>query len=369
MDGYKIIRRAYRIRDLFSIPSYLSNLKTVMEEPSVYPDMQRKSWGERLKDNVVWWLKYHDVNSNYNTYGLDVVGFRKADDFVPYRQFAITRDDHNFTNTGGVYSYNRVCVLRDKSVFAAFVSATVGKQYVVPVLANTDGRYANIYCGNRVSLQTYLESRRGKDTILKKVNGECGDGVYLLSSRGNEWLVNHKPTRLEDLLRQIERSEYIIQDRIVQHEMLNRINPSCVNTIRFVTIIDNNMQVQEFSHFLRVGVGGSITDNRALGGYAVNISEDGVLGDKGIGHHKCITVHPDTGFVFAGYRLPYWNEVRELVKNVHAKLPDIKSIGWDVAITPNGPVLIEGNDNWEIGGPQDMEGGLKQRWNKMMLGK
>ena len=72
--------------------------------------------------------------------------------------------------------------------------------------------------------------------------------------------------------------------------------------------------------------------------------------------------------VFEGFRIPYWNEVRELVKNVHAKLPDIRSIGWDVAITPNGPVLIEGNDNWEIGGPQDMEGGLKQRWNKMMFG-
>ena len=33
-----------------------------------------------------------------------------------------------------------------------------------------------------------------------------------------------------------------------------------------------------------------------------------------------------------------------------------------VVITENGPVLLEGNDDWEIGGPQDTYGGLKQRW-------
>lgn len=369
MDGYRLIRRCYRIKDLLCIPSYLKNLKTVMNEPSVYPDMPRKSRRERLKDNLVWFVKNHDINKNYNTYGLDVVGFRKPEDFVPYRQFAMVRDDNNFTTTGGVYAYNRVCVLRDKSVFAAFVSSTVGSQYVIPVLAHTEGIYADVYRGNRMLLRDYLEMRRDRDTILKKVNGECGDGIYLLSHNGRGWMVNHRPVELEKLIREIEKSEYIIQDRLMQHEVLNRINPSSVNTIRFVTIMDQHMHVQEFSHFLRIGVHGSVTDNRATGGYAVNISENGVLCGKAIGHHDTITVHPDTGVVFAGIQLPYWNEVRDLVRRVHEKLPDIRSIGWDVAITPEGPVLIEGNDNWEIGGPQDMEGGLKQRWNEMMFGR
>ena len=33
-----------------------------------------------------------------------------------------------------------------------------------------------------------------------------------------------------------------------------------------------------------------------------------------------------------------------------------------IVITPNGPVILEGNDDWEIGGPQDTSGGLKKRW-------
>ena len=369
MDAYKLNRRLHSLRNLFSFRTYFVNMKMVLNDPSVYPDMQRKSKSQRLKDNLVWLLKHHEINRYYNTYGLDIVDFRRPDDFVPYRQFSIVRDDQNLAVIGGVNGYNRICILRDKSLFAAFVSETVGREYSVPVLASTDGRYANVYCKNRMPLEEYLSTRKDRDTILKKVDGECGDGVYLLSYSNGAWQVNHKKIEIADFIKQIEKSIYIIQDRVIQHEKLNQINPSCVNTIRFVTILDNEKRAQEFAHFLRIGVGDSIKDNRATGGYAVNINSVGVLASRAIGHHDSITVHPDTGTVFDGFQIPFWDEVRDLVKRVHEQLPDIKSIGWDVAITPNGPVLIEGNDNWEMGGPQDMEGGLRERWNKMMFGK
>lgn len=368
MDGNKLNRRLHSFRSLFSLRTYVVNMRMILNDPSVYPEMQRKTKRQRFKDNLIWLLKHHEVNRYYNTYGLDVVGFRNPDDFVPYRKFALVRDDMNLASIGGDRGYNRVCILRDKSVFAAFVSETVGKQYAVPVLASTDGRLANVYCGDRIKLEDYLNTRKEKDTILKKVNGECGDGVYLLTFE-NGWRVNHHTVKLSEFISEIEKSEYIIQDRVVQHKKLDRINPSCVNTIRFVTILDKKKKAQEFAHFLRIGVGDSVKDNRATGGYAVNILPDGVLAARAIGHHDSIVKHPDTGTVFEGFQLPFWPEVRELVKRVHEQLPDIKSIGWDVAITPDGPVLIEGNDNWEMGGPQDMEGGLKKRWKEMMLGQ
>ena len=365
MDGYKLNRKLHNFRNLFSFRTYVVNMRTILNDPSIYPEKQRKTKAQRFKDNLVWLMKHHEINKYYNTYGLDVVGFRNPDDFVPYRKFAIVRDDINLATIGGVNGYNRVCILRDKSIFAAFVGETVGKQYVVPVLASTDGKFANVYCGDHILLQDYLETRKGKDTILKKVNGECGDGVYLLTYRDG-WQVNHRNISLSEFVEEIGLSEYIIQDKVIQHKELDRINPSCVNTIRFVTILDRNKKAQEFSHFLRVGVGDSVKDNRATGGYAVNIKPNGVLDARAIGHHNSIMEHPDTGTRFEGFQIPYWTEVRELVKRVHEQLPDIKSIGWDVAITSDGPVLIEGNDNWEMGGPQDMEGGLKKRWEQMM---
>lgn len=55
-----------------------------------------------------------------------------------------------------------------------------------------------------------------------------------------------------------------------------------------------------------------------------------------------------------------------MVSEIHSWLPEIKSIGWYVAITENDPCLIEGNNNWEITLRQDVESGLKERWNQMM---
>ena len=75
--------------------------------------------------------------------------------------------------------------------------------------------------------------------------------------------------------------------------------------------------------------------------------------------------HPLTGVEFAGYEIPFWKEVVDLVKNAHAQFYSLQSIGWDIVITEKGPVLLEGNDDWEIGGPQDTYGGLKKRWNEL----
>lgn len=108
-------------------------------------------------------------------------------------------------------------------------------------------------------------------------------------------------------------------------------------------------------------MGESVNDNRATGGYAVNISNQGKLDSLALGHNNSIKEHPNTGVIFEGYQLPFWEETKKLVTKAHEQLKDIKSIGWDIAITPSGPVLLEGNDNWEICGSQNMEGGLKAR--------
>ena len=89
------------------------------------------------------------------------------------------------------------------------------------------------------------------------------------------------------------------------------------------------------------------------------------MGKTGVGHHVVIAQHPFTSLVFEDYQIPFWKEANELVLSAHSFLPDIPTIGWDVAITPDGPILIEGNDNWEISGAQDTAGGLKKKWYEL----
>src|SRR5690606_10909580 len=58
--------------------------------------------------------------------------------------------------------------------------------------------------------------------------------------------------------------------------------------------------------------------------------------------------HPDTGVCFEGFTLPYWNDTTNLVLRAHQAFPELGVIGWDVAITEQGPVLIEANHAWDI---------------------
>lgn len=125
-----------------------------------------------------------------------------------------------------------------------------------------------------------------------------------------------------------------------------------------------------FAAFLRLGASeGSFVDNRAKGGLGVGIDlSKGVLMKYGFVHDEFglkEEQHPLTGVEFAGYEIPFWKEVVDLVKNAHAQFYSLQSIGWDIVITEKGPVLLEGNDDWEIGGPQDTYGGLKKRWNEL----
>jgi hypothetical protein len=62
--------------------------------------------------------------------------------------------------------------------------------------------------------------------------------------------------------------------------------------------------------------------------------------------HFDVHQHPDTGAAIAGRRLPLWDEVIALALRAHQSFADFPSVGWDVAISPAGPVLLEGNYNW-----------------------
>ena len=57
-------------------------------------------------------------------------------------------------------------------------------------------------------------------------------------------------------------------------------------------------------------------------------------------------LHPISNMKIEGFQIPYWNEVRELCIRAASKYQDNKSIGWDVAIKQDGPILIEGNHDW-----------------------
>jgi len=368
MDYSKIGRMVYETRLTLSLRNVYRNICRIIRQDSFFPHLERKCVARRALDLILWYLRYKEINYYYHSYGFDIKGLRDQSSYLPYREFRIVRDNDNLASTSP-YSYTRVCILRDKVLFSSYFSKLLGAQYVPTDLGRLtpDGM---VHSWNeqshsiQLSLTDFLAAQSG-DLFIKKLTGECGDSCYCLENLtpgSSTLIINHTPITTETFCAELRGSEYIIQQRISQHSSLSVLNPSCVNTIRIVTIIGKNSKIPRvFAHFLRLGID-SVVDNRATGGIAVLIDENGILRGNGFGHRFIFAEHPITKHQFEGYQLPYWSEVQQLVLSAHDALKDIPSIGWDVAITPSGPILLEGNDNWEICGVQDTMGGIKARW-------
>ena len=142
---------------------------------------------------------------------------------------------------------------------------------------------------------------------------------------------------------------YLLQQRIQQHPEMSRLHPPSINAIRLVTF-NNEGNVQVFWAALKIGARGNRVDNVACGGLAVRIDlTSGRLQGDGMflpGQGTTTDRHPDTGVLFDGFEIPYFHEAIQSAKDAHRHLYGVHSIGWDIAITPAGPTIIEGNDNW-----------------------
>ncbi len=146
-----------------------------------------------------------------------------------------------------------------------------------------------------------------------------------------------------------------IEDNIKQHPALSKLYPNAVNSMRVITILDNDKVPHCVYIVQKMGCGGSVVDNNCL--FTPVDIETGKMkypahsGDttKGI----IYTEHPDTHVKIQGYQLPFVKEAVEMCLKAAQVVPQIRYIGWDVAITPDGPAIIEGNtycahDFWQL---------------------
>ena len=177
----------------------------------------------------------------------------------------------------------------------------------------------------------------GKTVFAKPISNFGGTGV--------EKITPDSDTDFEALYnRLMEGGQYLVEEAVVQHPELSSLCPSSVNTLRIVTL---NLRGEP--HFLyallRVGSGNNHVDNISSGGMYTLISKEGILKfpafcDKtGLYYNR----HPVTGTEFCGFNVPMFSEAVQLCLDAALVKPGLAYIGWDVAITTDGPVLIEGN--------------------------
>ncbi len=145
----------------------------------------------------------------------------------------------------------------------------------------------------------------------------------------------------------VARGEVLIEDQIVQHPDLEAIAPGTANTTRVTTFVRDDGTVAIINMAQKFGRG-QVSDQASFGGFYTALHEDGRA--MGMGYNTSgdlFETHPETGYRIADFQLPMMDAVRELITEVALVIPEVRYVGWDVVVTADGPVLVEGN--WGAG--------------------
>lgn len=140
-------------------------------------------------------------------------------------------------------------------------------------------------------------------------------------------------------------SAAVLEEVIEQDEVLNKLNPSSVNSVRVTTVRINN-EVHIYYPWIKVAVGGEFVASATLGGFDACINaETGVVETNGyLEDGSFIEYHPDTNVKIKGLVIPKWDSLISMAKEVASKMdPSINYVGWDFVLTPTGWVIMEGN--------------------------
>lgn len=209
-----------------------------------------------------------------------------------------------------------------------------------------------------------LMSTAPPQVFFKTSNGAHGDGAFVaFRSEGNVWLVKGESYRIEELYKLAlswlsEGSSYLIQSLVKPHEGLLSIMPGgALGTVRIMTYLDGD-EARAFLPVLRIPANGNVTDNFSLGLLGNLVAPiDLYSGEVGIAKFSKrrdwpdiidTIIHPDTGELIAGKMLPFWNETVELVLDAQRKTRQLPTLGWDVAITDDGPLIVEANTLYAV---------------------
>ena len=218
------------------------------------------------------------------------------------------------------------CALADKARFAARCR-TAGLPHADTVAMIDDGKVA------------IMVEVVGRTLVVKPCDGEGGDGVRMIGPFAD--------TAAFDVAIRPTPGKAIVQPLIACHPDISKIALYALPTVRIVTIIDERGTPEVVSATFRCASKvGARVDNMKAGGLIVPVElATGTLGiacqGYGGGDH---IVHPVTGAAIMGRALPDWDAAAALVRRAHADaFADYCIIGWDVALTPDGPILIEGN--------------------------
>jgi len=203
------------------------------------------------------------------------------------------------------------------------------------------------------------------ELFIKPVGGAHGDGAFAVQRTGRRFVFGQNTTDgsphafyhcLRDKLKQ--EVGLLVQPRIRAHRKLADISSTNgLATARVVTAFAEN-KAQVLFAAVKLSVGTNITDNFSRGSTGnlsagIDIATGKLSEAWGVARNdwpimQSFDFHPDTGQRIHGSDFPLWREVLNLVLKAQNSLPELKTTGWDIAVTDEGVLLVEANCFWGI---------------------
>ena len=202
------------------------------------------------------------------------------------------------------------------------------------------------------SLDVWARERPRTQIAIKNPRSSSGKGVRFVAVSLERPGPTFDGMGSARFLRSCRRHGFLLAEGIVeQHEILSSMNPDCLNTARITTLLRSDGTLDYLCATIRVGLDKPI-DNFGAGGIAalVDLATGVVIGpairrDPNDTTHYL--VHPFTGCPLVAVELPWWPETLSMIERAARVVPTVRTVGWDVAFTPTGPLLVEANDNWD----------------------
>ena len=139
-------------------------------------------------------------------------------------------------------------------------------------------------------------------------------------------------------------SSVVLEEVIDQDDRLNIIHPASINAVRLTTW-NVNGKINIVHPWLKFGFGGQFMASAAQGGGDAGIDPvTGVILTEGCQESGVkLDVHPAHNIRFKGFQIPNWSDAVEMCSKLALMIPNIKYIGWDIALSKKGWCIMEAN--------------------------
>lgn len=277
-------------------------------------------------DMLMCYARYHTLPDEYFNYGFDLVPRSERKNYLT---------EHWGTRTSKALNNRLYRGILDNKFYLSQILAPYYGRSCVQNTCLTPERFRAFTAGQ-------------EKFILKPISGFGGRGHKVYHLDGS------RP--LDDIYQEVVSApRSILEQWIVQHEALSSLYPDAVHIVRLDTIHSGDLSdLRIFGFNLSIACQGEIANTCISTTLSAQIDpETGILvTDAFDDAHRILTEVPGTGAKIRGFKVPYWQEALELVKQAAAAIPELRYIGWDVAFTPDGPVIVEGNFNPGVDGAQ-----------------